>query len=93
MTEDIKVSTAEEVFGALSVPKILIASLQTLGTITVSTDLFMNAATEDQELKVDYNSDNQTFTFTHQSFLVCPKILFQLQSHVIVLIVRLVHNL
>lgn len=64
MTEDIKVSTAEEVFGALSVPKILIASLQTLGTITVSTDLFMNAATEDQELKVDYNSDNQTFTFT-----------------------------
>jgi len=64
MTEEIKVSTAEEVFGALSVPKILIASLQTLGTITVSTDLFINAATEDQELKVDYNSDDQTFTFT-----------------------------
>jgi hypothetical protein len=64
MTEEIKVSTAEEVFGALSVPKILIASLQTLGTITVPTDLFMNAATEDQELKVDYNSDDQTFTFT-----------------------------
>lgn len=64
MTEEIKVSTAEEVFGSLSVPKILIASLQTLGTITVATDLFMNAATEDQELKVDYNSDDQTFTFT-----------------------------
>jgi hypothetical protein len=64
MTEDIKVSTAEEVFGALSVPKILIASLETLGTITVSTDLFLNAATEDQELKVDYNSDDQTFTFS-----------------------------
>ena len=64
MTEEIKVSTAEEVFGSLSVPKILIASLQTLGTITVSTDLFMKAATEDQELKVDYNSDYQTFTFT-----------------------------
>ena len=64
MTEDIKVSTAEDVFGALSVPKILIAALETLGTITVSTDLFMNAATDDQELKVDYNSDDQTFTFT-----------------------------
>jgi hypothetical protein len=64
MTEEIKVSTAEEVFGALSVPKILIASLETLGTITVSTDLFLNAATEDQELKVDYNSDDQTFTFS-----------------------------
>jgi hypothetical protein len=63
MTEDIKVSTAEEVFGSLSVPKILIASLQTLGEIVVSTDLFLNAGTEDQELEVDYNSDNQTFTF------------------------------
>jgi len=64
MTEDIKVSTAEEVFGALSVPKILIAALETLGEIVVPTDLFINAATEDQELKVDYNSDDQTFTFT-----------------------------
>jgi hypothetical protein len=64
MTEEIKVSTAEDIFGALSVSKILIAALETLGTITVSTDLFMNAATEDQELKVDYNSDDQTFTFT-----------------------------
>jgi hypothetical protein len=64
MTEDIKVSTAEDIFGALSVPKILIAALETLGTITVPTDLFMNAATDDQELKVDYNSDDQTFTFT-----------------------------
>lgn len=64
MTEEIKVSTAEDVFGALSVPKILIAAIETLGKITVSTDLFMNAATEDQELKVDYNSDDQTFTFT-----------------------------
>ena len=48
MTEDIKVSTAEDIFGALSVPKILIAALETLGTITVSTDLFINAATDDQ---------------------------------------------
>ena len=62
--ENIQVSTAEEVFGALSVPKILIAALQTLGTIVVPTDAFLSAATEDQELKVDYNSDDQTFTFT-----------------------------
>ena len=63
MTEEIKVSTAEEVFGSLSVPKILIAAIQTLGEITVPTDSFLNAGTEDQELQVDYNSDNQTFTF------------------------------
>jgi hypothetical protein len=64
MTEEIKVSTAEEVFGTLSVPKILIAAIQTLGKIVVPTDLFINAGTEDQELQVDYNSDDQTFTFT-----------------------------
>jgi hypothetical protein len=64
MTEEIKVTTAEEVFGALSVPKILIAALETLGTIVIPTDAFMNAATEDQELGVDYNSDDQTFTFS-----------------------------
>jgi hypothetical protein len=64
MTEEIKVTTAEEVFGALSVPKILIAALETLGTIVIPTDAFINAATEDQELKVDYNSDDQTFTFS-----------------------------
>jgi hypothetical protein len=63
MTEKINVSTAEDVFGSLSVPKILIAALQTLGEIVVPTDLFLNAGTEDQELEVDYNSDNQTFTF------------------------------
>jgi hypothetical protein len=63
MTEEVKVSTAEEVFGSLSVPKILIATLQMLGEIVVPTDLLLNAGTEDQELEVDYNSDNQTFTF------------------------------
>jgi hypothetical protein len=63
MTEEINVSTAEDVFGSLSVPKILIAALQTLGEIVVPTDLFLNAGTEDQELEVDYNSHNQTFTF------------------------------
>lgn len=64
MTEEVNTSTAEEVLSALSVPKILIAALETLGSITVSTSLFAEAATEDQELKVDYNSDDQTFTFS-----------------------------
>ncbi len=63
MTEEIDSSSAENIFGTLSVPKILIATIQTLGEITVPTDAFINAGTEDQELQVDYNSDNQTFTF------------------------------
>jgi hypothetical protein len=63
MTEEIDSSSIENIFGTLSVPKILIATIQTLGEITVPTDAFINAGTEDQELQVDYNSDNQTFTF------------------------------
>jgi len=63
MTEEVQTSNAEEIFATLSVPKILIAVIQTLGEITVPTNSFLNAGTEDQELQVDYNSDNQTFTF------------------------------
>ena len=63
MSEDIKVTTAEEVFSSLSVPKILVAALETLGEIKVSSDLFIEAGSEDKELQVDYNSDDQTFTF------------------------------
>lgn len=63
MTEEIQSPDAENIFATLSVPKILIATIQTLGEITIPTEAFINAGTEDQELQVDYNSDNQTFTF------------------------------
>jgi hypothetical protein len=63
MTEENTVYDTEEVFKALSVTRILIAVIQTLGEITVSTDLFLNNTAEDKELEVDYNSDEQTFTF------------------------------
>jgi hypothetical protein len=61
--EDLQVTTAEEVFASLSVPKILIAALETLGEVVIPTTIFLNAASEDKELQVDYNSDDQTFTF------------------------------
>jgi hypothetical protein len=63
MTEENTVYDTEEVFKALSVTRILIAVIQTLGEITVSTDLFLNNTAEDKELEVDYNPDEQTFTF------------------------------
>lgn len=63
MTEEAESPNAENIFATLSVPKILIATIQTMGEITIPTDAFLNAGTEDQELQVDYNSDNQTFTF------------------------------
>ena len=63
MTEEIQVTTADDVFGALTIPKILIAALETLGEIQIPTTIFLNAAKVDKELQVDYNSDDQTFTF------------------------------
>jgi len=53
----------EDIFGSLSVSKILVAAIETLGEIAIPTSVFLNAATEDKELQVDYNSDNQIFTF------------------------------
>lgn len=63
MTEEIQVTTADDVFGSLTIPKILIAALETLGEIQIPTNIFLNAAKVDKELQVDYNSDNQIFTF------------------------------
>ena len=60
MTEE---TTIEDVFASLNVSRILIAMLETMGEIAISTSLFVNAAAEDKELQVDYNSDDQTFTF------------------------------
>jgi hypothetical protein len=63
MTEENTVYAAEEVFKALNVTRILVAAIQTLGEITVSTDLFLSNTAEDKELQVDYNPEEQTFTF------------------------------
>jgi hypothetical protein len=54
----------EEVFASLNVSKILIAIIKTVGEVKVPTDLFINAAMKDYELKVDYNSEDQTFSFS-----------------------------
>ena len=61
MTEELE--SPESIFASLNVPKILIAILEKLGEVTVPSNSFLNAGTEDKELQVDYNSDNQTFTF------------------------------
>lgn len=58
-----QVVDTEDIFGSLSVSKILVAAIETLGEIAIPTSVFLNAATEDKELQVDYNSDNQIFTF------------------------------
>lgn len=53
----------EEVYAQLNVSKILVATLQSIGEISLPVTDFLNATNEDKELQVDYNQEDGTFTF------------------------------
>jgi hypothetical protein len=55
--------TPEEMFKEMNLSKILVAILEELKEINIPALTFIDAAKEDKELQVDYNSDNQSFTF------------------------------
>lgn len=67
MTEENTTSAPEDIFKSLSVTRILVGAIETLGEITIPTSVFLNATAEDKELQVDYNSDDQTFVFKLKS--------------------------
>lgn len=53
----------EEVYAQLNIARILVATIETLGEISVPVSHFLNAVNEDKELQVDYNKSDETFTF------------------------------
>lgn len=53
-----------EVVAALNLNKVLIAILDTLGSVTVPTLTFIDAATADKELVVTYDEDTLSFIFS-----------------------------
>lgn len=57
---DVKI---EDVYAQLNITKILVATIQSLGQVTLPVTDFLNATNEDKELQVDYNQENNTFTF------------------------------
>jgi hypothetical protein len=57
---DVKI---EDVYAQLNITKILVATIQSLGEITLPVTDFLNATNEDKELQVDYNQADNTFTF------------------------------
>jgi hypothetical protein len=57
---DIKI---EDVYAQLNITKILVAAIESLGELSLPVEKFLKAANEDKELQVDYNEDDQTFTF------------------------------
>jgi hypothetical protein len=53
----------QDIFASLNVSKILVAILEIQKEISIPSAAFINAATEDKELQVDYDSDSQSFKF------------------------------
>jgi hypothetical protein len=55
--------SVEEIFAKLNVTRILVSLVEHLGEVSIPVTKFLNTINEDKDLQVDYNSDNQTFTF------------------------------
>ena len=53
----------KDIFADMNVSKILVSILETIGSISVPTGVFVGASNEDKELQVDYDADAQTFVF------------------------------
>jgi hypothetical protein len=53
----------EDVYAQLNVAKILVATIESIGEISIPVSSFLNAVNEDKELQVDYNKSDETFTF------------------------------
>jgi hypothetical protein len=57
----------DEVLAQLNVARILVAVVEKFGEVSVPVDSFITAVNEDKELQVDYNEEDQTFTFKLKS--------------------------
>ena len=55
--------TQEEVIPGMNATKVLVSILETIKTVDVKMSDYMSANRETRELKVDYNSETETFTF------------------------------
>jgi hypothetical protein len=53
----------EEVFKSMNASRILVSILETLGSVTVSTETFLKANAEDRELNVEYDDEKLSFIF------------------------------
>lgn len=54
----------EDIIQSMSLNKILVALLEEHGSLSVSTDKFVNAANDDKQLVVEYDDENLTFKFS-----------------------------
>ena len=54
----------EDIIQSMSLNKILVALLEEHGSLSVSTDKFVNAANDDKQLVVEYDDETLTFKFS-----------------------------
>ena len=54
----------EDLVAEMSINKVLIAILETLGTVTVPTLTFLDAANVDKELVITYEEEPPSFVFS-----------------------------
>lgn len=54
---------AADIFADMSVSKVLISVLETIGEVKVPTSVFAESDGQDKELQVDYNEEDKTFIF------------------------------
>jgi len=57
----------DEVISSLSLNKVLVAILETVGEVTVPTLTFLDAGTDDKGLVIEYDEDGPSFTFKLKS--------------------------
>jgi hypothetical protein len=53
----------QEIYAQLNAPRILVGILEKMGEVSIPVTQFLNAITEDKELQIDYNEEDQTFLF------------------------------
>jgi hypothetical protein len=53
----------EDLFADMNVSKVLVSILETIGSVSVPTTVFVGSTNEDKELQVDYDAEAQTFVF------------------------------
>lgn len=58
---------SEDIIQSMSLNKILVAILETSGSVTVPTTVFVDAQFENKELVVDYDDESKSFKFSLRS--------------------------
>jgi hypothetical protein len=57
-------ATPQDILGAMNATRVLVSVLQTVKSVEVPVDTFVNLNAEGRELNIDYDGDKRIFTFS-----------------------------